>query len=126
MKANELMLSSKSFMADDWVNTPDGNGIIRLINAIDEKFVVRVMGMDCWFLPNVISPIPLTGEILDKNFSADKQWGESGWFINDHIHIYRESFGVYHIQYMELVEIQYVHELQHALKLCGIDKNIKL
>lgn len=118
MKPNELM-------AGDWVNTPNDNGIIRLIDAIDERFVVRVVGMDFWVLPNFVSPIPLTIEILEKNFRADKQWN-NGWFVNDHIHIYQTTSGVYNIQYMEIVDIQYVHELQHALKLCGIDKNIEL
>lgn len=73
-----------------------------------------------------MAPIPLTAKILEKNFRADKQWGESGWFINDHIHIYQTTSGVYNIQYMEIVDIRYIHELQHALKLCGIEKTIEL
>lgn len=95
-------------------------------NGVELSFTDRY-GNKCYItlLYDDIEPIPLTAEILEKNFRADKQW-DNGWFVNDHIHIYQTTSGVYNIQYMEIVDIQYVHELQHALRLCGIEKEIQL
>lgn len=126
MKSNELMVG-------DWVNTPDGNGIISLINAIDERFGVCVIRMNRWFLPNDVSPIPLTAEILEKNgFKYDDT--NIGWELGTHDF----TIGYGHIPFDEIedypfiwvaekiVRLRYVHELQHALKLCGIEKEIVL
>lgn len=113
MKATDLMIG-------DWVKPSCWNEQVILVGE------GRVTVNSDSYTDDEINPIPLTAEILNKNFRADKQWGENGWFINDHIHIFWESIGVYHIQYMEIVAIEYVHELQHALKLCGIDKEIEL
>lgn len=124
MRANELMIGDWVSALYDKVYYP-----CRVVAVfptevhVKEKTMVILTKYDEW---NEVKPIPLTTEILDKNFRADKQWGENGWFVNDHIHIYRTTTGVYNIQYMEIVDIRYVHELQHALKLCGIDKTIEL
>lgn len=80
-------------------------------------------------------PLPLTAEILDKNgFSQDP--------LNGHIFIFHEKSG--EVRYYEYgpkyygltidnqlatiqdLKIKYVHELQHALRLCRIEKEIKL
>ena len=122
MKANELMIG-------DWVlfngNSKKVTSLLVTDLGVDQ---IYVFGNSCQVatISEYIEPIPLTAEIFEKNFRVDKQWGENGWYINDHIHIYQTTTGVYNIQYMEIVDIQYVHELQHALKLCGIDKEIEL
>jgi len=70
-------------------------------------------------------PIPLTEEILTRNFLNHK---EIVWFPLDtkpgYFNIYWEypSFGDGEIR----LNIQYVHELQHILKLCNINKEIEL
>ena len=89
-----------------------------------------------------INPIPLTAEILEKNgfiksnsvsdippFDKDEDGnmyysfkGENkfwGWWQPDNIFFIPANA-------MGNIEIRYVHELQHALKLCGIAKNIEL
>ena len=74
-------------------------------------------------------PIPITSEILLANgFKKDSETGEC--LLSDH----NETFEVYWIGTilviqsgygrMELVNCQYVHELQHALRLCNINKEI--
>lgn len=95
-----------------------------------------------------IEPIPLTTEILEKNgfelqkqdFTSEKLYKlkyESlyvetyssdidprfrvGCSIGDYIH-----FNIRSRILMSFCTIHYVHELQRALKLCGIDKNIEL
>lgn len=123
MKANELMIGDWVSALYDKVYYP-----CRVVAVfptevhVKEKTMVILTKCDEW---NEVKPIPLTAEILEKNFRADKQW-DYGWYINDHIHIYQTINGVYNIQYMETVDIQYVHQLQHALKLCGIEKVIEL
>jgi len=78
---------------------------------------------------NEIEPIPLTPEILEKNGFED--W--DGWSIYS-----PENTGI-EIAWLgtilkiggecgnlELPAIEYVHQLQHTLRLCGIDKTIEL
>lgn len=124
MKADELMLG-------DWVLTPLGKRRVDS-NNIDGSVVCRggiAVGLFCDF---ELDPIPLTAEILEKNsfkkvvgFNApqvgyylevaknvrwDLMQADGGaWFVND-------SF----------ILVLYVHELQHALKLYGIEKEITL
>lgn len=64
--------------------------------------------------PNEIEPIPLTSEILEKN----------GFSINGlDIALFDRKGGD---DFVAASNLQYVHELQHALKFCGIDKEIVL
>lgn len=85
-------------------------------------------------------PIPLTPEILEKN--ANGGWcnyqsepnGRSIYHIGE-VAVYVEWEQIVPSPYIELQGlgdtffkgyIDYVHELQHALKLCGINLEIKL
>ena len=69
-----------------------------------------------------IEPIPLTAEILEKNgFVLD---GESWWYKDFRI-VLSSSKGVSLVCGRQ-IKFCYVHELQHALRLCGIDKEIIL
>ena len=77
-----------------------------------------------------LEPIQLTDEILEKNgFEKDRDYGyfigqsNSGYYIyfnNNHLFIQAGYDAI------EFAWCEYVHELQHALKLCGITKSIKL
>ena len=74
-----------------------------------------------------IAPIPLTPEILKRiGFSLEKfsgdymkgNWWESpGFLIREDMH---ESIGKNNFYW------EYVHQLQHAFKLCGLTQPIKL
>lgn len=91
-----------------------------------------------------IQPIPLTPEILEKNgFENDFYEDES---VADYVKVRIEGYSLHctaHEWDAALVtccnghvdvvtdfsgefrgEIEYVHQLQHALRLCGIDKEI--
>lgn len=91
----------------------------------------------CGFVDE-IEPIPLTPEILEKNGFEDVgqdiyQYEEKPYYIwwesdryrlgiyKDESDYEKECFG----EVMRL-PIIYVHELQHALRLCGIEKKIEL
>lgn len=83
--------------------------------------------------PPYLVPIPLTAEILEKNGFNDD--GESVYGDDDSYFIptYQSGFDTEayetHIEPNEGIgdfsgRLRYVHELQHALKLCGIKKEI--
>ena len=129
MKANELML-------DDWVAFPHGRERVQELSYIQgHGYCASFASSAALFSVEVekLEPIPLTGEVLEKN----------GWYIPDLYLWYRHNsvpflisekggnlFCLYadseHDKREFFCTINYVHELQHALRLCGIDKEIIL
>lgn len=106
MKANELMIG-------DWV-----------IGGSGEPFKIGIIDPDFLFW-NEIQPIPITPEILEKN----------GFVVES------RNYHVEPLQYCELEDglwidisgenyfegkLEYVHQLQHTLKLCETEKEIIL
>lgn len=87
-------------------------------------------------LYRIVEPIPLTAEILEKNGFKNYRlsYGNDGYYY----HIVLEdvkggmwidvmsSRNVLHGRKEYCGLINYVHELQHAIRLCGIDKSIEL
>jgi hypothetical protein len=81
-----------------------------------------------------VEPIPLTAEILELNEWQYGDWGNEyendEYFTNEDIgfDIHINNNKEFEIRCVDAVNItlKFVHELQHALKLCGIDKTIKL
>lgn len=122
MKATELMI---------------GNWVIVYEKAMPVKARVEgVFGRGAMVLGHVRSadhgfmePIPLTQEILEKNgFECRGAWclpGEDLGLRQD-----GDSWGLlsYYVEYDALAfcHIKYVHELQNALSLCGIEHDFKL
>lgn len=76
---------------------------------------------------NEIEPIPLTTEILEKNGFSNK--GTLWYLEEDNFeleHNNNDSF-IWIVGDVYIVAlIKYVHQLQHALRLCGIEKEIEL
>lgn len=111
MKASELMLG-------DWVLD------IRTKNPLRVNPFMAEMEVPEW------EPIPLTPEILEKNGLVDDYYGS--YFKEDEhmsLEISSSEDGIYWtINFHEygILKLEYVHQLQHALKLCGIDKEITL
>jgi len=98
----------------DRINTePDGYNSIRCIEISD------------------IKPIPLTPEILQQNgFELQRDKSELGtldtyWLGSElgAFRIHRLNNGDYQFG---LVKIKFVHQLQQALRLCGINKDIEI
>ena len=80
---------------------------------------------------HLLKGVPLTDEILKKNFPSTTNW----YFIGTNkfcfrIDKYKDKWDLYfgrdgkgtNLQ----IKISYVHELQHAMRLCGIDKEIEI
>ena len=148
MKANELMIGD--FVTRQ--NYENKSVICKIIglskNSISVEFDngSRSMGAS----EDSINPIPLTSEILEKNgFEQNGISNEDMEFENedysDETYVWSQRIDGYgevivsvYIEYgNECVEIhcpngavdnncRYVHQLQHALRLCGIEKNIEL
>ena len=89
-----------------------------------------------------IHPIPLTPEILKKNGMKEFEH-RNPWQGENLIKKWYHKSGAYYVSLYQVgreqsytfgdglrptrvCNIHYVHELQHALRLCGIDKTIKL
>lgn len=119
-------LDCKSLMIGDWV----------MLKLMQYPTVVTDIFDGCIYTKAVyplryddIEPIPLTKEILEKNGFEEFD----GWYI-----YIPENTGI-EIAWLgtilkiggecgnlELPTIEYVHQLQHALRLCGLEKEIEL
>ena len=93
------------------------------------------------YIIDLLEPISLTPELLEKNgFAIKKKWAQKGnfgdnplimWHYYDDIftgdfkhelEIHQNDTGKVHVR----VQCNYVHELQHAMKLCGIKFEIEI
>ncbi len=128
------MLTEKELMVGDWVYTKNHKKYICITPYDFVTHGHRPSGRQ-YFIgePEVISgrdlePIPLTPEILEKNgweerptgyvfYTDGKRYDNSLWYIFG-----SNTFVVNTAEF----QIKYVHELQHALRLCGIEKEIEL
>lgn len=125
MKAEDLMIG-------DWVKF-NNSDLAHQIKAIAGKSVK--VDKVYWYSASKLSPIPITSEILEKNGFTYKE-GEIGlcgvttvphYIRNDvpfALFCDGEPFAIWIFQ--NPTNIKYVHELQHALRLCGIEKEIVL
>lgn len=132
-------LNCKSLMIGDWVYRHD------CYSKVKEIKETGIIGLDP--LRGIISfeelePIPLTTEILEKN-----GWEECNWDTDDDVQ-YGYDYGLFYVTWWRNVKLlscyfedknaglsyemiselptKHVHQLQHALRLCGIDKEIEL
>lgn len=134
-------------MIGDWVII---NNIQRQVTFIDDCINYKIMatgklsdGGKISFVGKLneeVKPIPLTPEILEKNgikWFCTEPFGRktyccnepvvqcayipnSGWLINV------GACGSIKVRFVEISKVQYVHELQHAMRICGIEKEIIL
>lgn len=116
MKANELMIG-------DWVYFIHTDKFDMYTYREKARITADDFARDSCILDAHYTPIPLTPEILEKN----------GWKFNDLPFVQGwEQYGITIVgnritcgQNVSM-KVEYVHELQHALKLCGIEIEIKL
>lgn len=144
MKANELMIG-------DYINYR--GQIIKVTSLYDKGGSNEVGWSDkesVWVNADNVEPIPLTTEILEKNgfekvqIHGEKQDDIFQCFDNEiiiEVGIYDPNFILIHYrnetpdginsgELSSIVKVDggkfYLHELQHALRLCGIKKEIVL
>lgn len=134
------MLRAEDLMVGDLVKFPYGIDKVCDLPYVEGKGICASFAASATLFPvpvGMLEPIPLTPEILEKNgFSGEGyNMGVIG-FHTDPIPEVKDGYEVFIWKDMCL-EIKhgfthlkrytfYVHELQHALKLCGIEKEIEL
>lgn len=131
----------KGLSIGDWVR--DSNGIIAKVRGIenwDDGYILNVQtvsGSICTLSATGALPIPLTPEILEKNGFVCK---DGYRFVNIDMLSTVEKYGNKYYDYHNIYKkgkayrpirvradnIKYVHELQHAMRLAGIEKEIEL
>ena len=120
MKANEL--SCKDLMVGDWVRIKitQHNTIVTNIDAnsvyTEAAFPIRY---------DEIEPIPLTTEFLEKNGFVVESRRCHGNLLQYCVLVDGLWIVISGENYFE-GKLEYAHQLQHALKLCGIKKEIVL
>ena len=76
-----------------------------------------------------IEPIPITAEILEKN-EIHRTYNDDEYaiFRGDGLWAIKYSDGDWELSTPPVcrVDIKYIHQLQHALRLAGVDKEINL
>lgn len=113
MKATDLMVG-------DWVQ--HGERVCKVVSVAGGGIYFEDLISEGVETFDRISPIPLTPEILEKNFpnpTDGLSWFPEEGGFNCHTYVPNceiNAFGLF----------KYVHELQHALRLCGIEKEIVL
>ena len=74
---------------------------------------------------HLLQGVPLTAEILEQNgFERVNGEYQDVFYIYDGIELLIDN--VYTLFGQCKMPIKYVHELQHALRLCGINKEIEI
>lgn len=121
----------------DWVYSTFSDKPCRLtgIRLLEGDYAdVKVEGVGEWKDINSLTPIPLTDEILRKN-GFKYHNGEVGMFgvTTASYYMLKDSpFRLYcdgqpyAVWFEDEVDIKYVHQLQHVLGLCKIEKEIVL
>ena len=119
MKTNELMIG-------DWVNVSKLNKPIR-VGAVYHTMIIPNSDDDdvhASIGDEYLEPIPLTPEILEKNLATEHHISWCiGWDRKDDIHVEIKCEDL-HAAFYGVID--FVHELQHALRLCEIEKEIEL
>lgn len=125
MKANELMIG-------DWVVNPVHKDKRKIEGVYYDKDLSCLVATDGRFPQEYFEPIPLTAEVLEKNgFSYDSAF----WCFPLPKYQGMACLVAYYDEYDERVaeEVRghwvfdenyitdYVHELQHDLRLCGLN-----
>lgn len=125
MKPEELMIG-------DWVLYNDKMSCKITALCKDRPVFDTLLGYQDWSVPyEKLTPILLTVEILEKNGFRKESYievvgGLDTYYLGEEIgcfRIHRLQKGCYQFG---LAKINFVHQLQHALRLCGIDKEIKV
>jgi hypothetical protein len=130
MEANELMIG-------DWVWYDNQPHQIRQLGIFGENrdgdnypavCVGKPNGFGLILERNEIEPILLTPKILESNGFVDEISNYAYKTDNYHICYYCEDERLSINKYGAILDVHcfYVHQLQHALRLCGIDEIIEL
>lgn len=139
------MMKPQDLMVGDLISM---GGVIRVVTGIHDKETENGVDLITTMIPghtfpdsnlsfraSYCYPIQITPEILEKNFGKAIN---GGYFEGDEFYelfIHEVTDGTWIIKHDNIefsniprqqVMVSYVHELQHALRICGIEKEIDL
>ena len=112
----------------DWVQV---DGVARQVWRVDGSGLVALRLLANPIAMGVIKPIPLTPEILEKNGCLHTAENRilCDWFdgrITVRKYNNREWYELFVGSNQMKFKLMFVHQLQHALRLAGIDKEIEV
>lgn len=116
-------MSIKELMIEDWVQSKSNKYPFQVI-SINRNGFIRIEVGDEQFskLITEFEPIPLTPEILEKNGYHFDEIDGSFWMNGVPTIFGRKAPFIM----FATIEIKYIHQLQHALRLCRIEKEIQI
>ena len=124
MKATELMIG-------DWV-AQKHSGLLLKVSEFRPPYIIAD-GEDGQFHEDTLEPILLTSEILEQNGFYHER--NIGYVYDDSeyeviVDLWNNSYRILYNRDV-MINIQcfsnvFVHELQHALRLCNVDKEITI
>lgn len=124
MDCKDLMISDFVYVARGYDKHLTVEKIKGVIADKDELYPVTIFTGETVSL-NDIKPIPLTEDILVKNGFKKFAEGQANFDYTDNdIHLeYWIGDGCFRYY---TAEIRYVHQLQHLLRLCGVEKELTI
>lgn len=136
-------MNAKELMNRDLVRQKFSELQLR-VHSVTPPYILAY-GEEGRFHEDSIEPIPITPEILKKNgfilsekdgscevyeYMYDDTFMQIMFYLKDKIIIVRiEKYNYeseYYMNALHNCEIKYIHKLQHAMRLCGINKEIIL
>lgn len=99
MKANELMIGDKV--------------MVKVLSQIPDTYVLHTWTANDYSRDIQFKPIPLTPEILEKN---EEVKGLTMFRKNE------QGIDCLALIYVPILNLYYVHEMQRALRLCGLNE----
>lgn len=127
-------MESNKLMIGDWVMVAhSGNATHYAKVTALTGGIIECLLDGCGVLCKSVEPIPITPEILEKNgLGKLVTYGTEKWVCeNFRLNVYDSGATWRFCAYTNRNEdsvlyIRFIHELQHALRLCGIEKEIVL
>ena len=126
-------MNTSELMIGDYV-TVTPSGMLIKIAAVHHKKVAyhTCTNKLAWVRMSLLNPIPLTKEILEKN-GLHAIHGRPDFFDEDRTYRVELTLGTdgttrwtINFDEYDIISLNYVHQLQHVLRLCEIEKEIVL
>lgn len=123
MKANEIQIGDYVEPRQCMIPT-----VYCKVEGIYPDGTVHLDKAEMLFTLDELTPVPLTPEILEKNGFVDERSNYAYRTDNYHVCYYCADERLSINKYGAILDVHcfYVHQLQHALRLCGIEKTIEL
>lgn len=123
-------MEAKDLMVEDWVSVSGTPMQVACIGTTKVGFKDEKGGI-FFHLYEEVKPIPLTAEILKKNGydynDSLAEWATDSFCIDFGHELFEDEPDYLFVWVGNChVVLQYAHELQHTLRLCGIEKEIEM